>query len=68
MTEKILADVREIDAAAEKAGGYVAFPDTLKANPMGEREFAAIRSYSLKHNKPICDLTKTDYEKIGLKK
>lgn len=67
MTQKVLAQIRELDAAAaEKAGGYVADPRTVKPNPKGERDFAAARSYSRQHGIPMHKLTDNDYKKIGI--
>lgn len=66
MTQKALAQIRELDAAAEKAGGYVADPRTVKPNPKGERDFAAARSYSRQHGIPMHKLTDNDYKKIGI--
>lgn len=66
MTEKILIEAREIEDAAERAGGYVAPPWSLTANPQGEREFTAIRRYSLKTKKPVSAFTEEDYRAIGI--
>lgn len=66
MTKKVLIQICELDAVAEKAGGYVAAPESLRANPRGEREFSAIRKYSLVSGKPISKLNHDDYRKIGI--
>ena len=66
MTKKVLIQSRELDRAAEKAGGYVAAPGSLRDNPDGMREFSAIRQYSIKKNKPISQFTKEDYKNIGI--
>ena len=66
MTKKVLIQSRELDIAAEKAGGFVAAPGTLKSDSEKEREFTAIRQYSLKHNIPISKLTQSDYKIMGI--
>ena len=66
MTQKVLAQIRELDAAAEKAGGYVADPRTVKPNPQGEKNFSTVRNYSLKHGIPMHKLTAHDYERMGI--
>ena len=66
MTKKVLIQSREIDLAAEKAGGFVAAPGTLKADAEKEKEFTIIRQYSIKHNIPISKLTKNDYSNMGI--
>lgn len=66
MTKKVLIETQELERAAEKAGGFVAAPGTLKRNPKGEREFAIIRQYSLKHKIPISQLTDQDYQNMGI--
>lgn len=68
MTKKVFIPTEELEEAAEKAGGYVAAPGSLIANPDGEREFSAIRQYSIMHNKPISKFTDEDYRKIGIKR
>lgn len=68
MTKKVLSEIRELDAAAEKAGGYVALPGSIKPNPKGERDFTAVRQYSMKHKIPVSKLTSEDYQKIGISK
>ena len=66
MTKKVLIESRELEAMAEKDGGYVAPPWSLPSNPEGERDFSRIRQYSLKHGKPISKLTAEDYRRIGV--
>lgn len=66
MTKKVLIESRELEAIAEREGGYVAPPWSLSKNPQGEREFSTIRQYSLKHNKPISKLTPDDYRQMGI--
>ena len=68
MTEKVLLQSRELERAAEKAGGYVATPGSLKVTAEGMRQFSAIRQHSLRHNKPVSKLTSDDYRKIGIKR
>ena len=67
MTKKVLIQSRELENAAEKAGGYVASPGSLRDNPAGMREFSAIRRYSIQEKKPISQLTEEDYRKIGIR-
>lgn len=67
MTERILIEAREFEAAAEKAGGYVAPPWTLSPNPQGEKEFTAMRRYSIEKGKPISSFTEEDYRAIGIR-
>ena len=38
MDERKWQEMRELDEAAERAGGYVALPWTLPPNPQGEKE------------------------------
>ena len=47
MDERKWQEMRELDEAAERAGGYVALPRTLPPNPQGEKEFTAMRRYSI---------------------
>lgn len=53
MDERKWQEMRELDEAAERAGGYVALPWTLPPNPQGEKEFTAMRRYSIEMEKPI---------------
>lgn len=66
MTKRVLIQSREFEKAAERAGGYVAPPGSLKVNLKGQQEFTAIRQYSLQHGKPMSKLTEEDYKKIGI--
>lgn len=66
MTKKVLIQSKELELAAEKAGGFVAAPGTLTPDAEKEREFAAIRRYSIEHNIPISKLTPSDYRNIGI--
>lgn len=68
MTQKVLAQIRELDAAAEKAGGYVADPSTVRPNLKGERDFTAARQYSLQTGIPMHKLTREDYRRIGIRR
>ena len=49
MDERKWQEMRELDEAAERAGGYVALPWTLPPNPQGEKEFTAMRRYSIEN-------------------
>ena len=42
LDERKWQEMRELDEAAERAGGYVALPWTLPPNPQGEKEFEGI--------------------------
>lgn len=66
MTKKVLIQSKALEQAAERAGGFVAAPGTLKPNPKKENEFALIRKYSLQHGIPISMLTQDDYKKMGI--
>lgn len=67
MTQSVLAQIRELDAAAEKAGGYVA-AHTVRPNLKGERDFTAVRRYSLQIGIPMHKLTREDYRRIGIRR
>lgn len=66
MTQEILKQIRELDAAAERAGGYVLSPEEGRTSERAKREFTAMRQYSLKHNKPIREFTDADYRAMGI--
>ncbi len=66
MTKRVLIQSRKIEAAAEKAGGFVVAPEKVGHNPKGEANFRAVRQYSLKHGVPMSKLTSADYKKIGI--
>lgn len=66
MDERKRQEMRELDEAAERAGGYVALPWTLPPNPQGEKEFTA-RRYSIEMEKPISVFTEEDYYAIGIR-
>ncbi len=68
MTKRVLIQARELENAAERAGGYVAPPGSLKENRAGMMKFSAVRQYSLQHNKPISQLTAEDYRKMGIQR
>lgn len=68
MARMTLIQDHELEAAAEKAGGFVAAPWSLEENPKGMREFSAIRQYSVQHNKTISELTDEDYRMIGIER
>lgn len=67
MDERKWQEMRELDEAAERAGGYVAPPWTLSPNPQGEKEFTAMRRYSIEKGKPISSFTEEDYRAIGIR-
>ena len=64
MDERKRQEMRELDEAAERAGGYVALPWTLPPNPQGEK---AMRRYSIEMEKPISVFTEEDYYAIGIR-
>ena len=66
MTMKALEQMRELENAAERAGGYVADPRTIKKNPKGEKDFTAIRRYCFERKISISDMTEEDYKNIGV--
>ncbi len=66
MTQEILKQIRELDAAAERAGGYVLSPEEGRASERARREFSVMRQYSLKHKKPIREFTEADYHVMGI--
>ena len=67
MDERKWQEMRELDEAAERAGGYVALPRTLAPNPQGEKGFTAMRRYSIEMEKPISVFTEEDYYAIGIR-
>lgn len=67
MDERKWQEMRELDEAAERDGGYVALPWTLPPNPRGEKEFTAMRRYSIEMEKPISAFTEKDYFAIGIR-
>ena len=67
MDERKWQEMRELDEAAERAGGYVALPRTLLPNPQGEKEFTAMRRYSIEMEKPISVFTEEDCYAIGIR-
>ena len=68
MTKKVLIQSQELERAAEKAGGYVAPPGSLRNDSKKKRDFSAMRQYSLKTKKPISQFTDEDYKKLGIKR
>ena len=66
MTKRTISKIQALDAAAEKAGGYVMHPSQIKSNKEGERAFTVLRQYSLEHKIPISKLSDSDYEKLGI--
>lgn len=67
MDERKWQEMRELDEAAERDGGYVALPWTLPPNPQGEKESTAMRRYSIEMEKPISVFTEEDYYAIGIR-
>lgn len=67
MSEQEIRDMRELDEIAERAGGYVAAPDTVKHSKKFEDDFSVMRQYCIKHKKRFSDLTEEDYEKMGIR-
>lgn len=68
MTEKILKQIRALDAAAEKAGGYVLPPSEAHVSERAQREFAIMRQYSLRIKKPIGHFTDEDFRVMGIER
>lgn len=68
MTAKVLKQIRELDAAAEKAGGYVLPPSEARVSKKREAEFSVMRQYSLKHKKSIQKFTDDDYRAMGIQR
>lgn len=67
MTEKDIADMRELDELAEKAGGYVMPPSSVRHSKKFEEDFTTMRKYCVKHNKKIGELTIEDYDIMGIR-
>jgi hypothetical protein len=63
MTLKTLKQNSEIDAAAERAGGYVANPAELTPNKEGEDAFTAMRQFSREKGIPMSKLNASDFVK-----
>lgn len=63
MTKEALKKVRIIDAAAERAGGYVLPPSCVIKNPEGERVFTEMRQYSLRTGVPMSKLNRKDFQR-----
>lgn len=68
MTEKVLKQIRALDAAAEKAGGYVLPPSEARVSEKAQREFAAMRRYALKNKKAISHFTDEDFRIMGIER
>lgn len=66
MTQQTRKKIRELEEAAEKAGGYVTPPWELQYSEDGERDFTALRRYSLKIGKPMSRFTREDYKNAGV--
>lgn len=67
MTEQDIRDMRELDEAAERAGGYVADPRTVKRDEKFEKDFSTMRQYCLKTRKKFSELGEEDYKKMGIR-
>lgn len=67
MTKKVLIEIRELEAAAERAGGYVTTPWDRQADAAKCKEFSALRQYSLKTGKPMSRFVDADYISAGVK-
>lgn len=67
MDERKWQEMRELDEAAERAGGYVTLPWTLPPNPQGEKEVTAMRRYSIEREKLISAFTEKNYYAIGIR-
>lgn len=67
MTEQDIMDMRELDRLAEKAGGYVLPPSSVKHSKKFEEDFTIMRKYCVEHNKKIAELTIEDYDIMGIR-
>lgn len=67
MDERKWQEMRELDEAAERAGGYVALPWMLPPNPQGGKAFTAVRRCSIEMEKPISAFTEEDYYAIVIR-
>lgn len=68
MRRETLKKIRALDAATAEAGGYVLSPSEVRVSKKAEREFTAMRHYSLEHKKPISQFTDADYRALGIKR
>ena len=67
MSEQDIRDMRELDELAEKAGGYVADPSTVKHSKKFEEDFSTMRQYCIKNKKKFSELTEKDYDIMGIR-
>ena len=67
MTEEDIRNMRRLDELAEKAGGYVAAPNTVRHSKKFEEDFSTMRKYCVKHKKSFSELTEKDYDKMGIR-
>ena len=67
MSEQDIRNMRKLDELAEKAGGYVAIPNSSKHNNKFDEDFSVMRRYCVKNNKKFSDLTDRDYEIMGIR-
>lgn len=63
MTAKTLKQIKQIDAAAERAGGYVMDPAKITRNPNGEKAFTEMRQYSREKGIPMSQLSDSAFSK-----
>lgn len=67
MSEQDIRDMRKLDELAEKAGGYVAPPNSIERSKKFEEDFSVMRKYCFTHKKCFSELTVEDYEKMGIR-
>ena len=67
MSEQDIRDMRKLDEIAEKAGGYVAPPGSVKHSKKFEEDFTVMRKYCVEHKKRFSELTDNDYDIMGIR-
>ncbi len=67
MSEKDIRDMRKLDELAEKAGGFVAMPNSAEQSKKFEEDFSVMRKYCIRHNIPFSELTAKDYDAMGIR-
>ena len=67
MTAQDIRDMRELDSAAEEAGGYVIPPELVRHSKKFDEDFATMRQYCIKHGKKFDELTEEDYEIMDIR-
>ena len=65
MSEQDIRDMRKLDELAEKAGGYVAPPNSVEHSKKFEEDFSVMRKYCSTHKKRFSELTVKDYDIMG---